>query len=108
MMMQFQAGWRKETEWNFFASNHGKGPCDGKRGVDKMRMKASALAGREIRDLDGYANIIRQVGNTVLVLVITGADSNDGHDCTKFWKGIRKYHQFRFLPEENESSCAGK
>jgi len=36
---------------------------------------------------------------------VEGAESNDGYDCTEFKKGIKKYHEWKFLPSSTSIQC---
>lgn len=101
MMKQFAQSLGIQIDWNFFASNHGKGICDGKHGVDKRVLRQRALSGNDTRSLDDYISAISSVKNTFLVFKVEGAESNDGYDCTPF-TAIKKYHQFIFCPEEED------
>lgn len=101
MMKEFAKELKIEINWHFFASNHGKGVCDGKHGVDKRMLRQRALAGQDIRTLNHYIAVISAVANTRLVFAVKGAESNDGYDCTKF-KEVRKYHEFIFRSDTED------
>lgn len=101
MMKEFAWEHKIQIDWHFSASNHGKGVCDGKHGVDKQMLRQEALNGRDIRTLADYIEVISAVANTSVVFEVQGAESNEGYNCTKF-KEIKKYHEFIFKPNTDD------
>jgi hypothetical protein len=108
MMKEFSTKYQILIEWHFFASNHGKGPCDGKHGVDKRKLRERALEGNPIQTLDDYIAVISKVKNTRIVFKVEGAESNSGHDYAKFTKGIKRFHEYIFNPGAPEIRCREK
>jgi hypothetical protein len=72
--------------------------------LTKKKLQQSALQENSITSLDDYIAVIKKIKNTDIVLKVK-TRSNNGHDCTRFTKGIRCYHQYIFRPETENIEC---
>lgn len=95
----------KKLYWNFFASYHGKGPCDGHTGVGKSTLRREVRAGEEILKAQDIVDIYNKMKNTTAFNL--QVDRDNDLECAKLTKGIKKYHRYEFF-EDGKLNCFEK
>ena len=89
----FSTLFNSKVVYNFFASCHGKGPCDSHLGVIKRRLKEFLLE-KDITSVEDIINVVKLQPNSNGVEI--EIDPTLNHKVTKLPEGIKKYHNFTF------------
>lgn len=107
-LCKFKSNYGIEAEWHFFATSHGKGPCDAIGGtIKRMATRASLAKEREhpitnARELFNWANIRKEEDLTKLNFSFATTDQyeamaselNEQYNNAKPIKGTQKFHSF--------------
>jgi hypothetical protein len=84
----------KIIEYNFFASYHGKGPCDGHAGVAKQKVRRFLRTGAIIEGIEDVVLLYTELKNTdPRVLDVDRTELLPDLDDVI---GVRSYHCFRY------------
>lgn len=98
-----QADWGLNAEWNFFATGHGKSPCDGLGGSVKRSVHRKILAGdTRVYDAAEFVACTLTCGNKMTIFKMTEEEIFEKSNFLKErWvkvpalNGLRKLHHFR-------------
>lgn len=102
--------WGLNAEWNFFATGHGKSPCDGLGGSVKRSVHRKVIAGDfRVYSAAEFVACASTCGNKMTIFEMTATEIEEKSNFLKGrWikvpalNGIQKHHHFR------PSSTAGK
>jgi len=99
MMFDFQSKLKIPIEWNFFASNHGHGPCDGDgQQVKRVLNKRFRLTKEPIETPPQFQKLIEvELKHNSKVIPIKGQSKEKSK-----LDGIGKYHKFTYDIENNK------
>lgn len=107
-LCKFKTNYGIDVEWHFFATSHGKGPCDAIGGtIKRMATRASLAKEREhpiknARELFDWANNRYEESLTKLEFCFVSTNEydtmalqlNDQYNQAKAIKGTQKFHAF--------------
>lgn len=89
----FSTLFQSKVIYNFFASCHGKGPCDSHLGVIKRKLKEYVLE-NDIESVEDIIKVVRLQSNSFAEEL--KIDSELNCKVIKLPEGIKKYHSFSF------------
>lgn len=107
-LCKFKSKYGIEAEWHFFATSHGKGPCDAIGGtIKRMATRASLAKEREhpiknARELYNWANNRKEEELTKLSFSFATTEEyecmashlNEQYNNAKIIQGTQKFHSF--------------
>lgn len=91
-------------EWNFFASNHGKGMCDSQTANAKRRLKKLARAGTDTVGVSAIAEVVGHLRNTTAT-VLPLFDRTEAFNVAKEAGTVREWHCFESREDGTDPVC---